>query len=63
MSGYVMQDDLVHAMLTVLETLRYTGTKVLNFPLEFFHSKYSYFPSCPSDVQCHFQSGSGEASG
>ena len=25
MAGYVMQDDLVHAMLTVLETLRYTG--------------------------------------
>eukprot|EP01036_Dinobryon_divergens_P027780 gene27780-36607_t len=24
-SGYVMQDDLVHAMLTVLETLRYTA--------------------------------------
>jgi hypothetical protein len=63
MSGYVMQDDLVHAMLTVLETLRYTGTKLISFPLELIHSKYSNSPSCPSDVQCHIQSGSGEASG
>jgi len=29
MSGYVMQDDLVHAMLTVQETLTYCGNSLL----------------------------------